>query len=148
MCDPGCAVVRTWPACVGMAPFFFNAFNSPQSEKSCHVQDEDAVMGGFWFPKFGNQRHKKARVRLSLQCPGWDSNPHALTDTWPSTMPVYQFQHLGGARLVPLVVTRLGLEPRTLSLKVRCSNQLSYQVFSSVEGAKIVSFSTAQTFAT
>jgi hypothetical protein len=25
-------------------------------------------------------------------------------------------------------VTRLGLEPRTLSLKVRCSNQLSYQV--------------------
>ena len=26
-------------------------------------------------------------------------------------------------------VTRLGLEPRTLSLKVRCSNQLSYQVF-------------------
>ena len=29
----------------------------------------------------------------------------------------------------PFVVTRLGLEPRTLSLKVRCSNQLSYQVF-------------------
>ena len=28
----------------------------------------------------------------------------------------------------PFVVTRLGLEPRTLSLKVRCSNQLSYQV--------------------
>ena len=25
----------------------------------------------------------------------WESNPHALKDTWPSTMPVYQFQHLG-----------------------------------------------------
>ncbi len=22
-------------------------------------------------------------------------NPHALMDTWPSTMPVYQFQHPG-----------------------------------------------------
>ena len=43
-------------------------------------------------------------------------------------MPVYQFQHLGGARLDVPFVTRLGLEPRTLSLKVRCSNQLSYQV--------------------
>ena len=51
-------------------------------------------------------------------------------------MPVYQFQHLGGARLDVPVVTRLGLEPRTLSLKVRCSNQLSYQVFSSIEGGK------------
>ncbi len=29
------------------------------------------------------------------KCPGWESNPHALMDTWPSTMPVYQFQHLG-----------------------------------------------------
>ena len=38
-------------------------------------------------------------------------------------------QHLAVQGLVPLVVTRLGLEPRTLSLKVRCSNQLSYQVF-------------------
>ncbi len=26
---------------------------------------------------------------------GWESNPHVLRDTWPSTMPVYQFQHLG-----------------------------------------------------
>lgn len=25
----------------------------------------------------------------------WESNPHALMDTWPSTMPVYQFQHPG-----------------------------------------------------
>ena len=28
-------------------------------------------------------------------CPERESNPHALKDTWPSTMPVYQFQHLG-----------------------------------------------------
>ena len=33
-------------------------------------------------------------------------------------------------------MTRLGLEPRTLSLKVRCSNQLSYQVFSFFKGGK------------
>ena len=69
-------------------------------------------------------------TRVGVKCPGRDSNPHALTDTWPSTMPVYQFQHLGGAQRraskTPfLVVTPLGLEPRTLSLKVRCSNQLS-----------------------
>ena len=30
-----------------------------------------------------------------MKCPGWESNPHALMNTWPSTMPVYQFQHLG-----------------------------------------------------
>gem|GEM_PF-4731575 len=28
-------------------------------------------------------------------CPEQESNLHILTDTWPSTMPVYQFQHLG-----------------------------------------------------
>ena len=28
-------------------------------------------------------------------CPERDSNPHVLMNTWPSTMPVYQFQHLG-----------------------------------------------------
>ena len=72
-------------------------------------------------------------------CPERESNPHALTDTWPSTMPVYQFQHLGGARLHAPFVTRLGLEPRTLSLKVRCSNQLSYRVnYPYLGGAKIV----------
>ena len=27
--------------------------------------------------------------------PERDLNPHALMDTWPSTMPVYQFQHPG-----------------------------------------------------
>ena len=44
-------------------------------------------------------------------------------------------------------VTRLGLEPRTLSLKVRCSNQLSYQVcFPRLRGAKIVRFPDGQTF--
>ena len=69
-------------------------------------------------------------TRVGAKCPERDSNPHALTDTWPSTMPVYQFQHLGSAlKRVPLTpsffVTPLGLEPRTLSLKVRCSNQLS-----------------------
>ena len=69
-------------------------------------------------------------TRVGVKCPERDSNPHALTDTWPSTMPVYQFQHLGSAlKRVPLTpsffVTPLGLEPRTLSLKVRCSNQLS-----------------------
>ena len=37
-------------------------------------------------------------TRVGVKCPGRDSNPHALTDTWPSTMPVYQFQHLGGAK--------------------------------------------------
>ena len=42
---------------------------------------------------------KRVRCATRFSCPGWDSNPHALTDTWPSTMPVYQFQHLGGARL-------------------------------------------------
>ena len=36
-------------------------------------------------------------TRVGVKCPERDSNPHALTDTWPSTMPVYQFQHLGGA---------------------------------------------------
>ena len=38
-------------------------------------------------------------------------------------MPVYQFQHLGRYLVIPL-----GLEPRTLSLKVRCSNRLSYEI--------------------
>ena len=81
-------------------------------------------------PELANPHQKKTSPRrvTRFSCPGWDSNPHALTDTWPSTMPVYQFQHLGGARLDAPFVTRLGLEPRTLSLKVRCSNQLSYQV--------------------
>ena len=69
-------------------------------------------------------------TRVGEKCPERDSNPHALTDTWPSTLPVYQFQHLGSAiKRVPMTpfffVTPLGLEPRTLSLKVRCSNQLS-----------------------
>ena len=36
-------------------------------------------------------------TRVGVKCPERDSNPHALTDTWPSTMPVYQFQHLGSA---------------------------------------------------
>ena len=27
--------------------------------------------------------------------PERDLNPHALMNTWPSTMPVYQFQHPG-----------------------------------------------------
>lgn len=27
--------------------------------------------------------------------PERDSNLHVLADTWPSTMPVYQFQHRG-----------------------------------------------------
>ena len=66
-------------------------------------------------------------------CPERESNPHALTDTWPSTMPVYQFQHLGDAIDK---VTWLGLEPRTLSLKVRCSNQLSYQVMCPLKGGQ------------
>ncbi len=73
---------------------------------------------------------KRAASCNSSRCPERESNPHALTDTWPSTMPVYQFQHLGSAiKRVPMTpfffVTPLGLEPRTLSLKVRCSNQLS-----------------------
>jgi hypothetical protein len=29
-------------------------------------------------------------------CPERDLNPHILTDTCPSNMPVYQFQHPGG----------------------------------------------------
>ena len=31
-------------------------------------------------------------------CRGWDSNPHALSGTAPSTQPVYQFQHPGQFR--------------------------------------------------
>ncbi len=56
--------------------------------------------------------------QTDLLCPRRESNPHALMDTWPSTMPVYQFQHLG---LQNVRVIWLGLEPRTLSLKGRCS---------------------------
>ena len=44
---------------------------------------------------------EEPRITAALHlcwCPGRDSNPHALKDTWPSTMPVYQFQHLGGAK--------------------------------------------------
>ena len=33
-----------------------------------------------------------------MKCPGRDLNPHARKDTWPSTMPVCQFQHLGKKR--------------------------------------------------
>ena len=33
-------------------------------------------------------------------------------------------------------MTPLGLEPRTLSLKVRCSNQLSYEVVTRFRGGK------------
>jgi len=36
-----------------------------------------------------------AAITKGLKCPEWESNPYALKDTWPSTMPVYQFQHLG-----------------------------------------------------
>ncbi len=35
-----------------------------------------------------------------ILCPERESNPHALMDTWPSTMPVYQFQHLGNKRML------------------------------------------------
>ena len=30
-----------------------------------------------------------------IWCRGWDSNPHALSGTAPSTQPVYRFQHPG-----------------------------------------------------
>jgi hypothetical protein len=30
----------------------------------------------------------------------WESNPHVHKNTWPSTMPVYQFQHLGKIKLL------------------------------------------------
>jgi hypothetical protein len=33
--------------------------------------------------------------RMHLQCPGQDSNLHAISGTGPSNQPVYQFQHLG-----------------------------------------------------
>ena len=36
---------------------------------------------------------KKAPKNRGFLCPERDSNPHAHSDTWPSTMPVYQFQH-------------------------------------------------------
>ena len=33
--------------------------------------------------------------KLNVKCPRQESNLHAQKDTWPSTMPVYQFQHSG-----------------------------------------------------
>ena len=36
-----------------------------------------------------------ADYQLCCWCRGRDSNPHAHKDTTPSTLPVYQFQHLG-----------------------------------------------------
>ena len=114
---------------------------SPQNGQFQAQKNPDACAGAFEVPRTGLEPARpKAQppedcastnfaTRVGVKCPGRDSNPHALTDTWPSTMPVYQFQHLGSAGcLLRRYVTRLGLEPRTLSLKVRCSNQLSYEV--------------------
>ena len=57
--------------------------------------------------------------------PRWDSNPHALTSTTPSRWQVYQFLHVAkkkpSTKENDFVVTWLGLEPRTPSLKVMCS---------------------------
>ena len=58
--------------------------------------------------------------------PRWDLNPHALTSTTPSRWQVYRFStwpktKKAKQKLVRLLVTRLGLEPRTPSLKVMCS---------------------------
>ena len=44
------------------------------------------------------------------KCPGWESNPHALMDTWPSTMPVYQFQHLG--KLGAVIRYKITIKPK------------------------------------
>src|SRR5688500_2056201 len=42
----------------------------------------------------GRARRFPRRVGLSLNlCGRRDLNPHGLAPTWPSTMPVYQFQH-------------------------------------------------------
>jgi hypothetical protein len=59
---------------------------------------------------------KCAEVCSLRKCPGLDSNQHARTGTTPSKWLGYQFQHLG-----VVLVTRLGLEPRTPTLKVLCS---------------------------
>ena len=41
--------------------------------------------------------HGRDRARAS-RCPRQDSNLHAISGTGPSNQPVYQFQHVGGAR--------------------------------------------------
>ncbi len=43
---------------------------------------------------YENER-KRGKCSIKNKCPEGESNPHAHTDTWPSTMPVYQFQHRG-----------------------------------------------------
>ena len=71
---------------------------------------------------------RRERIPASRSMPlssaqGGNRTRTSYTNTCPSNMPVYQFQHLGRYFVIPL-----GLEPRTLSLKVRCSNRLSYEI--------------------
>ena len=44
-------------------------------------------------------------------CPRQDSNLYALSGTGPSNQPVYQFQHVGSARLRKPAMLEEGLEP-------------------------------------
>jgi hypothetical protein len=43
-------------------------------------------------------RRQVAPQMQGLECPGQDSNLHAISGTGPSNQPVYQFQHLGNYR--------------------------------------------------
>ena len=76
------------------------------------------------------------------KCPRRESNPHAQKDTWPSTMPVYQFQHLGvslemnvNKKIEHIASTFIafrdlaGARTQDPLLKREMLYQLSYQVF-------------------
>ena len=78
-------------------------------------------------PSRGLQAIVQRVSRIQLWCRGRDSNPHALTSTAPSTLLVYQFQHLGsGTRPVKRVAGAEGLEPPAFGFGDRRSSQLSY----------------------
>lgn len=64
--------------------------------------------------------------QTDLLCPRRESNPHALMDTWPSTMPVYQFQHLGSKKKKNCDLA--GARTQDPLLKREMLYQLSYQI--------------------
>ena len=85
--------------------------------------------GGFEPPNggFANLCLRPLGYVADFWCRGRDSNPHALTSTAPSTLLVYQFQHLGsGTCSVKRVAGAEGLEPPAFGFGDRRSSQLSY----------------------
>ena len=91
--------------------------------------------------RHGSREEQRNKLKVNQHfcwCRGRDSNPHARTDTTPSTLPVYQFQHLGTVfncrrRILPqdafacwIVAGAEGLEPPTAGFGDRCSTKLSY----------------------